>query len=306
MLSIPFTAVYLVEAAMVIFSVDGGTLLREKKLYLLEIVCQLCSVFAYIKMFTQGSEEDFAMGAALLSFAFLLRNLRISLLLQEVRSFKVIMDMIMKMTVPLMTQLACMYIVYFVFAQIGMYGLGGLIREPNFHSEGGIPNNLYYMVNFNDLGTSITTLYAFMIINNWPAITDMMVNSSGEKWPRVYFMIFYVFIQWILLNIVIAMMLDVFTSVESDLDKEFGNLENIKKLMAAKGRMSDDQFGHFCDGVNKKILDEEIDKNELNKKAIVASGESADRKHHGEHHHSLQDEERSGQKIIQHAINHEQ
>ena len=48
MLSIPFTAIYLVEAAMVIFSVDGGTLIREKKLYLLEIVCQFCSIYAYI------------------------------------------------------------------------------------------------------------------------------------------------------------------------------------------------------------------------------------------------------------------
>jgi len=119
------------------------------------------------------------MGAALLSFAFLLRNLRISVLLQEIRSFKVITNMIMKMTGPLLTQLACLYIVYYVFAIIGMYGMGGLIREPNFHSEGGIPNNLYYMVNFNDLGNSITTLYAFMIINNWPAITDTMVNATG-------------------------------------------------------------------------------------------------------------------------------
>ena len=39
MLSIPFTAIYAVEAGMVIFSVDGATLISEKKLYLLEIVC---------------------------------------------------------------------------------------------------------------------------------------------------------------------------------------------------------------------------------------------------------------------------
>ena len=141
--------------------------------------------------------------------------------------------MVMKMTLPLLTQLACLYIVYYVFAIIGMYGMGGQIKEPNFHSEGGIPNNLYYMVNFNDLGNSITTLYAFMIINNWPAMTDMMVNATGENWPRVYFMVFYVLVQWIILNIVIAMMLDVFTNVENELDKEFKNLANVKRLMAA-------------------------------------------------------------------------
>lgn len=66
MLSIPFTAVFLVEAIVVIFSNNGSTIIREKKLYLLEIACQFCSIYGYIKMFTYGSNEDFAMGAALL------------------------------------------------------------------------------------------------------------------------------------------------------------------------------------------------------------------------------------------------
>lgn len=121
--------------------------------------------------------------------------------------------MIMKMTSPLLYQFACLYIVFYIFAIIGIYGLGGLIKEPRFHSEDGIPNNMYYMVNFNDLGTSIVTLYAFMIINNWPAITDMMCAASGDIWPRIFFMVFYVFVQWIILNIVIAMMLDIFCNV---------------------------------------------------------------------------------------------
>ena len=52
MLSIPFTAVFLVEAIVVIFSHNGSTIIREKKLYLLEIACQFCSIYGYIKMFT--------------------------------------------------------------------------------------------------------------------------------------------------------------------------------------------------------------------------------------------------------------
>ena len=183
----------------------------------------------------------------------------------------------MKMTLPLLTQLACLYIVYYVFAIIGMYGMGGQIKEPNFHSEGGIPNNLYYMVNFNDLGNSITTLYAFMIINNWPAMTDMMVNATGENWPRVYFMVFYVLVQWIILNIVIAMMLDVFTNVENELDKEFKNLANVKRLMAAQKTMDSSRFKGICDNVNKEILEEEIERNNLDKKALIATIEERQR-----------------------------
>lgn len=135
------------------------------------------------------------------------------------------------MTGPILSMFALLYVVFYIFSIIGMFGLGGLIRQPLFHSENGIPNNLYYLVNFNDLGASMVTLYAFMIINNWPAMTDMMCNAAGGVWPRIYFMVFYVFVQWIILNLVIAMMLEIYTNVSDEQDAEFEKQKNIKKLM---------------------------------------------------------------------------
>lgn len=81
MVSIPFTAVYLVEMLIVLFTSDGATIIREKKLYILEFVCQVCSIYGYVLMYSQGSQQDFANGASLLLFGFLVRNLRISILL---------------------------------------------------------------------------------------------------------------------------------------------------------------------------------------------------------------------------------
>ena len=78
-------------------------------------------------MFSEDSDAKYAEGASLLTFAFLIRNLRVTLLLQERREFKVIMQMIMKMTLPFMYQLACLYIVYYVAAITAMEGLGGKI-----------------------------------------------------------------------------------------------------------------------------------------------------------------------------------
>jgi len=117
---------------------------------------------------------------------------------------------------------------------------------PRFHSEDSIPNNMYYLINFNDLGSSIVTLFSFMIINNWPAITDMMVGAAGGAWPRVFFMVFYVFVQWIILNIVIAMMLDIFTNVSSEMDLEFERLDHIKGLMAKEKKMGKNHFEQYC------------------------------------------------------------
>ena len=215
LLTLPITGIFFLECALVIFTTGGTDIIREKKLYLIEILCQAVSVWAYIYMFDPNAADgEYAQGASLLTFAFMLRNLRMSILLEEVKSFKIVMQMIMKMTVPIMYMLACLYVVYYLFAIIGMFGLGGLIIQPNFHSEDSIPNNLYYLVNFNDLGSSLATLYAFMIINNWPAITDTMVGAAGGAvWPRIYFMIFYIIVQWIVLNIIIAMMLEIFDNV---------------------------------------------------------------------------------------------
>lgn len=96
MVSIPFTALFFVECAMVIFTTKGTKILSEKKLYILELLCQAVSIMAYIKMFSpNGDDSAYAEGASMLSFAFLLRNLRISYLLQEIKEFKVIMEMVM-------------------------------------------------------------------------------------------------------------------------------------------------------------------------------------------------------------------
>ena len=172
------------------------------------------------------------------------------------------------MTVPIMYQLACLYIVFYIFAIIGIYGLGGVIRQPRFHSEGGIPNNLYYLINFNDLGSSMVTLFSFMIINNWPAITDTMVNASGSVLPRVYFMIFYIFVQWIILNILIAMMIDIFCTVTKDMDKDYDRLDNIIKLKTIHHKVGDHCFHEFCDVMNENIMKEEVDKSELLKRTL--------------------------------------
>ena len=44
-------------------------------------------------------------------------------------------------------------------------------------------------------------------------------------------MVFYIFVQWIILNIVIAMMLEIFDNVAGEMEDEFNNVANIKKLM---------------------------------------------------------------------------
>ena len=175
----------------------------------------------------------------------------------------------MKMTAPLLNQLASMYIVFYIFAQLGMSGLSGVVKQPNFHSEDSIPNNLYYLLNFNDLVNSLSVLYTYMIICNSPPSTDMYVAALGEaRWPRVYFFTFYVIINWIVLNIIVAMILDVFATVEEELDRECNMVDKAKKLMALQQSMGKKEFAQLCKQVNFKLLEEDVARLELSRKAI--------------------------------------
>lgn len=112
----------------------------------------------------------------------------------------------------------------------------------------------------------MVTLFSFMIINNWPAMTDMMVNASGEVWPRIFFMAFYILVQWIILNIVIAMMLDIFCTTDSEVEKEFKRGEYIGRLKAIQKRVGDARFTEYCQDMNHKLMKEEVDASELVKR----------------------------------------
>ena len=112
----------------------------------------------------------------------------------------------------------------------------------------------------------MVTLFSFMIINNWPAMTDMMVNASGQLWPRVFFMVFYIIVQWVILNIVIAMMLDIFCITDSEVEKKFKRHEYINRLQAIQKRVGYSQFVVYCQEINHRMMKEEVDASELLKR----------------------------------------
>ena len=66
--------------------------------------------------------------------------------------------------------------------------------------------------------------------------------------------------------IVIAMMLDIFTGVEKDLDESQAKMENLHELMELQRKMGDRRFDEYCDRVNEKLLKEEVDKSEQDKR----------------------------------------
>ena len=70
-------------------------------------------------------------------------------------------------------------------------------------------------MNFNDLMSSIITLFVLIVVNNWYVIVAMCVDiKGGNLFVRYFFVIFYYFGVIIGLNIIIAFAIDMYAAVQ--------------------------------------------------------------------------------------------
>ena len=69
-------------------------------------------------------------------------------------------------------------------------------------------------MNFNDLMSSIITLFVLIVVNNWYVIVAMCVDiKGGNTLYRYFFVVFYYFGVIIGLNIIIAFAIDMYAAV---------------------------------------------------------------------------------------------
>jgi two pore calcium channel protein len=70
---------------------------------------------------------------------------------------------------------------------------------------------VYIYNNFNDFPSGLVTLFELMVVNNWWVIAEMYVDVTS-KWSRLFFALFYFLAVLIVLNLLVAFVLDMFTS----------------------------------------------------------------------------------------------
>eukprot|EP01118_Nematostelium_gracile_P013714 TRINITY_DN5210_c0_g1_i1.p1 TRINITY_DN5210_c0_g1~~TRINITY_DN5210_c0_g1_i1.p1 ORF type:complete len:194 (-),score=20.37 TRINITY_DN5210_c0_g1_i1:77-658(-) len=78
----------------------------------------------------------------------------------------------------------------------------------------------YSIINFNTFPNSMVALYCLMTVNNWNSFMDGAVITTGSKWTRLYYMSFYLVTVVIILNVIVAFIIETFveqTKLRSDL-----------------------------------------------------------------------------------------
>lgn len=115
-----------------------------------------------------------------------------------------------------------------------MICFGGIITTVSASTEG-----LFYLMNFNDFGMSMITLFHLNIVNNWFVTCNMYCKVLGNSWPRVYFISWWAVAVLVMMNLVISFVMDIHSSVATDVEAEFKRRDYVITLRTKYETMGD-------------------------------------------------------------------
>lgn len=146
-----------------------------------------------------------------------LGNICLIRLVRQMKYFRVVKDidfMFVTFTAvsrPLLNKALFMYLVFYEYAYLGMVFYSGKVQ---YSTSAG---SLYYLMNFNDYPASIVVLFQQMIVNNWFVVVDMLSSAVdfGDKLTKYFFISFWIINVLILVNIIIAVVLEIQDSLSS-------------------------------------------------------------------------------------------
>jgi Ion transport protein len=144
----------------------------------------------------------------------IVRILRLVIYLQEIQTFKIIIESIKCLLSPFWSILTVLFSIFYLYALLGSALWGGRI---NFYTEE-IRNNdstpyNWGLNNFNDFISSFITLFSLMVVNNWMLTAEMYVNISETRLVLIFFVTFYLFAVLIGLNVVVCFAIDMYAAI---------------------------------------------------------------------------------------------
>jgi len=127
---------------------------------------------------------------------------------------------------PIFKLYVTLYSLYFFYILIGMEIYGGKINTEVFHQifEHNPDTEIggdYIWLNFNDYFSGIITLFSMQLFNNWQFIWEQFnFTIENPLITNIYFLSFMILSTYVLINIIMAFVIDVYTSIEDSMNEE--------------------------------------------------------------------------------------
>ncbi|CAL5403663.1 unnamed protein product [Camellia sinensis] len=165
-------------------------------------------------------------------YLLLARMLRLIRLLMHVQRYRAFVATFLTLIPSLMPYLGTIFCVMCIYCSLGLQIFGGTVNAGNPDLEGtDLAKNDYVLFNFNDYPNGMVTLFNLLVMGNWHIWMQSYKELTGTSWTYAYFVSFYLITILLLLNLVMAFVLEAFFA-----EMELETSENCEALGKEAGK----------------------------------------------------------------------
>ncbi|OMO99562.1 hypothetical protein CCACVL1_03733, partial [Corchorus capsularis] len=169
-------------------------------------------------------------------YLLLARMLRLIRLLMHVKSYRAFVATFLTLVPSLMPYLGTIFCVLCIYCSLGVQIFGGIVNAGNANLDStDLSDDDYLLFNFNDYPNGMVTLFNLLVMGNWQAWMQSYKVLTGTSWTLIYFISFYLITVLLLLNLVVAFVLEAFFA-EMDLEAPENGEEDDKDGGSGKDR----------------------------------------------------------------------
>lgn len=155
--------------------------------------------------------QTFLSNGEWIRYLLLARMLRLIRLLMHVQQYRGFVATFLTLIPSLMPYLGTIFCVQCIYCSLGVQIFGGIVNAGNAKlEETDLADNDYLLFNFNDYPNGMVTLFNLLVMGNWQVWMQSYKELTGTAWTLVYFVSFYLITVLLLLNLVIAFVLEAF------------------------------------------------------------------------------------------------
>ncbi|KAG4208818.1 hypothetical protein ERO13_A03G156500v2 [Gossypium hirsutum] len=230
-----FGWIYVLEMALKVYSFGFENYWRDGQ-NRFDFLITWIIVIGETVTFASPDEFYFFSNGEWIRYLLLARLLRLIRLLMHVRSYRAFVATFLTLIPSLMPYLGTIFCVLCIYCSIGVQIFGGIVNAGNPALEATeLTDDDYLLFNFNDYPNGMVTLFNLLVMGNWQVWMQSYKELTGTSWSLVYFISFYLVTVLLLLNLVVAFVLEAFFA-EMDLEASGNSEEDDKDAGSGKGR----------------------------------------------------------------------
>ncbi|KAL4620409.1 hypothetical protein ACB092_06G151900 [Castanea dentata] len=169
-------------------------------------------------------------------YLLLARMLRLIRLLMYVKRYRAFIATFLTLIPSLMPYLGTIFCVLCIYCSLGVQIFGGIVNAGSASLDRTeLSDDDYLLFNFNDYPNGMVTLFNLLVMGNWHIWMQSYKELTGTAWSLTYFVSFYLITVLLLLNLIVAFVLEAFFA-EMELESSENIEEQDKEVQGGKDR----------------------------------------------------------------------